>query len=157
MNRSIKGTIFVLVFFAVGFNSFTQTVEGAYFSLDDISSNWVTAIMSGTIFDVFTKDLNVYDTDLKKKIFLQSDDAEIYVQRLNELKNTIRTQGIRSLFSAWNLSDYDIKSGGFWLYIGANNSVDTLLSGNFKFSINGFLYEMFSMKNYRFKMSQLFI
>jgi hypothetical protein len=149
MNKTIKGIFFVLMLFVLNLNGFTQTVEGAYFSFDDISSSWIVAIMSGTIFDVFTKDLedSDYNTDLKKRVFLQSDESKIYLQRLEDLKNTVRTQGVKSLITKQetSLSDYDLQNNGFWLYIGANNGSGTL-SGSFKFSINGFLYKKLSVR-----------
>lgn len=144
MEKIFKKIIVVLILSMINFSIFAQDVEGAYFSLDDISAGWTTAIMSGTIFDVFKKDLDesAYNTDLKKKVFLQSDDAKMYLQRFEELKNTVRTRGIKSLIlkRETSLSDYDLENGGFWLYIGANNGSGTL-SGSFKFAINGFLYE----------------
>jgi hypothetical protein len=144
MDKIMRGGLLLFCFFFVNFNILAQDVDGANFSLDNISSGWTSAIMSGTIFDVFTKDLDSsnYNTDLKKKVFLQSDDAKIYFQRLEELKSTVRNQGIKSLIPTQNvsLSNYDLNNGGFWLYIGSNTGSGTI-SGSFKFAINGFLYE----------------
>ena len=119
-------------------------IEGVNFALDDISAGWTVAIMSGTIFDVFTKDLkdSDYNTDLKKKVFLDSNESEVYQRRLEDLRNIVRTQGIRSIISRreTGLSDYDLTNSGFWLSIGRNFGSGTI-DGSFKFAINGFLYE----------------
>jgi hypothetical protein len=119
--------------------------------MNNLYAGEVTAIISGTIFDVFVFDLNQYNTELKKKAFLQTPDSRIYLQRLEDMKNHILQNGIKSNIapSHVRLSDYDMSKQGFWLTIGTNFGSGT--GGAFyKNVINGFLYEkltVFEEKN----------
>ena len=112
-------------------------------------------LLEGTIFDVFSKDLKQYDTDLKKRVFLQSDDAKPYIQKMNELKtqmlNTDVTNIIRNNWDEIELSDYDVNNGGFWLTIGRNNG-QGYASGTYKFAINGFAYDKLPVRELTYDM-----
>jgi len=144
MKNLLKITVFVFVFLLLNFTIYAQAVEGAYFTLDNCSAGWAYSILNETIFDVFTKDLDSkdYNTDLKKKIFLDSDAAKVYISRLNELKNQIRTQGIKYTIPKQNvsISDYDLRNKGFWLQTGQNHGMGTV-DASYKFTIGNFLYE----------------
>jgi hypothetical protein len=137
----MKKFIVLVVFLVVSGAVFAQVDPNINF--DNLYAFEAFNILNGTIFDVFSKGLKNYDTDLKKKVFLQSDESHPYVQKLNELKSQIKnidvTRKIR-VGSDVSLSDYDINNGGFWLTIGQNNGRG-YVSGTYKFAIDNFVYE----------------
>ena len=99
---------------------------------------------------MFTIALNPgdYNTALKQKALLESDRGKAYMQRLEEVRNTLRAQGIRTLqiqTSRFNfetpcsISNYDVKKSGFKVMLNGGTSTPGFLPGReFKATINGF-------------------
>jgi hypothetical protein len=123
-------------------------VSGSPFNLNSLVKSDVEKIMTGTIFDVFNLDLKPgdYNTALKQRTFLESDRGKAYVKRLEEVRNTLRVQGIRTLQvqtsrhssdTPCSISNYDLEKNGFEVTLngGTDNPV---YMGRFKATINGF-------------------
>jgi hypothetical protein len=126
-------------------NVLAQNVPGTRFDLNNITgrNDYVIAvnILNGDIFRTFTRELSNYDTDLKKEIFLASEDAKPYIQRINDLKSILRNQGLTAVMVANDavFSNYDTSRNGFWITIG--NTED----GYYKPSINSYIYNRLSV------------
>jgi len=121
-------------------NVMAQNIPGTRFDLNNITgrNDYVIAvnIITGDIFRTFSRELSNYDTDLKKEMFLSTEEAKPYIQRINELKNILRTQGLTAVMVANDaiFSNYDTSRNGFWVTIGNTND------GYYKPSINGYIY-----------------
>lgn len=102
-------------------------LEGSYLDYNDMSSGWVNSILSETIFDVFTKDLKSYDTDLKKEVFLNSDASQKYKDNLVRIQKHIKTEGIsynlRKNVDEYSIANYDTKTKSFRVTFGSNMSL----------------------------------
>jgi hypothetical protein len=138
-----KFRLFIIFFLVVGNNVFSQQISGTYFDLNNLGSNdhnYIVAILKNDIFRVFSRDLRQYDTDLKKKVFLESDDSKKYTEKLAELKETIRTAGVTAVVQPNRntgtglLSDYDVSRKGFWLSVGMKDET-------FKQSFYGYIFD----------------
>jgi len=83
--------------------------------------------LDGTIFTVYWEELQEHNTELKRKVFLQSPDAAPYVKKLDGIQQYIRGTDIKKVVRLEKdkiyddhdtsyLSNYDTSDGGFWLY-----------------------------------------
>lgn len=109
-------------------SAFAQTeLEGSYLDYNDMSSAWVSSILEETIFDVFTKDLKSYDTDLKKEVFLNSPDSKKYRDNLEKIRNHLKIDGItynlRSNVDEVSIANYNTKTKSFRVCFGSNMSL----------------------------------
>ncbi len=74
----------------------------------------IVATFNGDIFDLFNNELKQYDSDLKKKTFLSSSEADAYRQKLSGEKAKYLASSFKTTIGV--ISDYDhynIKSKGF--------------------------------------------
>jgi len=137
-----------------------QNVPRTSFDLNNITglNDYVIAvnILRGDIFRTFDG-LEAYDTDLKKEMFLSSDEARPYIQRINELKNILRNQGITAVIPAndtrfsdyENVARYDTTRNGFWLTIGNTND------GYYRPSIMSYIYNRLPVVEARDNLAQI--
>ena len=127
--------IFVMALVFTAVSTYGQTpissnrIEGSSIVLNNMSRSDVDKIMQGTIFDVFTLDLREYNTDLRKAVFLDTDRAREYQERLANLRNRLNSQGIRTLPLSRGMytsdyvsgiSNYDVNRGGFDVFLNYN-------------------------------------
>jgi hypothetical protein len=110
-----------LVHSVVTYISAQGAIAGSTIALNNLSRRDFDAIMQGSIFDVFTAS-RVYDTDLKKLIFLETDEAKNYQRILDYLRDRLRWQGIKTIQrqtrqftteTVSSISNYDVNRGGF--------------------------------------------
>ena len=110
----------------------SNRIPGSSIVLSNLSGSDVRKIMQGTIFDVFDLDLksSEYNTDLRRHTFLETPRAQEYQERLEGLRNRLRTQGIKTIPLAISnttndyitvISDYDVNRRGFSIRIGYNS------------------------------------
>lgn len=102
-------------------------LSGTYLDYNDMNSGWVCKIFEGTIFEIYEKDLKNYNTDLKKQVFLTSEDSKKYIDGLKKIQTHIKTQGISyTLKSNWDdcsISNYDMNNKCFHVTFGSNLSL----------------------------------
>jgi hypothetical protein len=127
-------------------------IPGSNIFLNNLSKEDVDNILTGTVFDVFTKELkpNDYNTELKRKTFLNTDKGKEYQKRLEEAQNRLRSQGIKTIqrqtapttnVSVCSISDYDINRGGFEITLEGGPSMGAFSPDGRRFgpSVNGFI------------------
>jgi hypothetical protein len=138
---------FFTIFAFIAFGVFAENIPGTYFDLNNLSDNtdynYIVAIVKGDIFKIFSKDLRQFDTDLKKKLFLESNDSKPYTEKLVELKNIIKNDGITAIVNIrrggrGTLSNYDVARKGFWLTIGQSDD-------DYKLSFFNYIYDKLSV------------
>jgi len=138
-----KICLFIVYLLIIGNNLFSQQIPGTYFDLNNLESNdhvYIVAILKNDIFKVFTKDLSQYDSELKRKVFLESDNSKKYTEQLAELKQKIRTTGVTAIVEQNRntgtglISDYDVSRKGVWVSVGMKDET-------YKLSFFGYIYD----------------
>ena len=110
----------------------SNRIAGSSIVLNNLSGSDVQKIMQGTIFDVFNLELSSgeYNTDLKKLTFLETAKGQEYQQRLESVKDRLRSQGIVTIplyrgnttnDYVTTIGNYDVNRRGFNLTIGYNS------------------------------------
>ena len=137
------GIVLVMAMSVYGQSASTDNIAGSSIVLNNLSRSDVQKIMQGTVFDVFDRDLRVeYNTDLRRHTFLATDSGKEYQARLENLRDRLRTQGIRTIQypsssstssgdrnALCSISNYNVGRGGFTI---------TLNEITHSRSINGF-------------------
>lgn len=129
-------------------------LKGTGYSFDNMSAKEVTDIFEKSIFELFKEDLSSYDTDLKQKLFLQSEEAKEYIDRQKKAQNIIKNKGISEIISNlyFEISDFDINSNMFYITVGQNfidkiyYTHNSLITGPDK-TITWFYYDKLPTKN----------
>ncbi len=133
----MKRKMVELLLLVLAISAFAENYPGTSIDLDNIKANNsrdIVAILNGNIFYVFYNDLKTYETELQQKNFLETDEAQVYQEKIEELKNIIQTQGITTVYEQRKaqFSDYDIENRGFWVTIGDSyNDGDNISLNNF--------------------------
>ena len=125
-----------------------------YFDFNKMYAQTVIDIFENTIFDVFKTDLQSYDTELKKKMFLESKESDIYKNEQIVAKKKIIEEGIENIIPNYkfSISNYDTKTNTFYITIGQNfidkvlYTHNSMLTGPDK-TINDFYYDKLNTKN----------
>ena len=124
------------------------------FDFKNMYAQTVIDIFENTIFEVFKTDLEKYDTDLKKKMFLESTESNIYKNKQIVAKKKIIEEGIENTIPNYKfiISNYDTKTNMFYITIGQNYIDKVLYTHNSMLlgpdkTINNFYYDKLPTKN----------
>ena len=117
-----------------------------FFNYNNMHAGTIIDIFENSIFEVFNKELESYDTDLKKKVFLESKESDKYKKAQADAKKTIMENGIETIVLnyAYAISNFDTKTNMFYIYVGSKYK-DSNYRGPDK-CIENFFYEKLPTK-----------
>lgn len=119
--------------------------DNSELNVNDLHADQVYYIVKEDIFNFFKKETEQYNTDLKRKVYLNSDEAKYLINKIKGYKELILNHRFSKVLKPkdYYLSEYDIDKGGFYLPLTANFGIGTI-TAKYPKSILGFCTESIS-------------